>query len=646
MTPTDGKTKKTKKTVSTRAGGTTPRKGAGVVCHQCRAENAADSRFCSRCAAPLQTPAAVEAGDIGSQTVRASTVELARGNRLAGRYEIMEELGRGGMGKVFKVYDHKIGEIIALKLIRPEISAQDKAIERFKNELKFTRKITHRNICRMYDLGEEDFVHYITMEYVAGEDLKRFVKRAGPLNLGKAGAIAGQICDGLAEAHRIGAVHRDLKPQNIMIDAEGNAKIMDFGIARFTEMDRMTGSGVMIGTPEYMSPEQAEVKEVDARSDLYSLGVVLFEMVTGKVPFEGETALSLAMKHKMEIPRDPRELNPQVTAGLAALIARCLEKDPARRYESALDLKKALEDVAREFSTGERAVLVPAATPSPAPTPSAAPIAAPSAAAPAPVMRPKKPFPLIPAVAAGVLVVAAVIAVVLFTKSGPPVGTADEPASTTVTEAPAEKSAEIPDVGLKLPDKEMPKPAESGPKPAAADPKPKETKTTASQTGAAAKPQVAAPETAATEADRAAADLASGRMNGARNFAEKKRTDTASGVFLAAEEMNRNGMSAYTRRKFSDARCAFTVAENIYGMFADSRDDASRVKAIMKYVGRLREESTAALSKFPADPRLKDAQERFNRGEVAREKKDFAAAAREYAAAALDYEKIRRAIRK
>jgi Serine/threonine protein kinase len=302
MTASDTK-KKTKGTGAGRTPGPASKTEAVRICPACRAENAASSRFCGNCATPLQdTGAPLEAAPDGPRTVRASTVELARGNRLAGRYEIIEELGRGGMGKVFKAYDHKISEVIALKLIRPEISAQEKAIERFKNELKFTRRITHRRICRMYDLGEEDFLYYITMEYVAGEDLKRFVRRAGPLNAGKAVMIAGQICDGLAEAHRIGAIHRDLKPQNIMIDADGNAKIMDFGIARFTEMERVTGSGVMIGTPEYMSPEQAELGEVDARSDIYSLGVVLFEMVTGRVPFEGATPLSLAMKHKMEVP--------------------------------------------------------------------------------------------------------------------------------------------------------------------------------------------------------------------------------------------------------------------------------------------------------------------------------------------------------
>ncbi len=329
------------------------RKPSGFAPPVCRAENAASSRFCGNCATPLQdTGAPLEAAPDGPRTVRASTVELARRNRLAGRYEIIEELGRGGMGKVFKAYDHKISEVIALKLIRPEISAQEKAIERFKNELKFTRRITHRRICRMYDLGEEDFLYYITMEYVAGEDLKRFVRRAGPLNAGKAVMIAGQICDGLAEAHRIGAIHRDLKPQNIMIDADGNAKVMDFGIARFTEMERVTGSGVMIGTPEYMSlPSRPSRARSTPGSDIYSLGVVLFEMVTGRVPFEGH-ALSPAMKHKMEVPERPgmeRRFRPGWPRSSPVFWKRT-RPSGIRRPKSP---KAALEDAGRDIPTAE-----------------------------------------------------------------------------------------------------------------------------------------------------------------------------------------------------------------------------------------------------------------------------------------------------
>jgi serine/threonine protein kinase len=206
------------------------------------------------------------------------------------------------MGKVYKAHDTEIKEKIALKLIKPEISADKKTIERFQNELKFARKIGHRNVCRMYDLNKEEGSYYITMEYVSGEDLKSFIRRVGQLPSGKAISIAKQVAEGLAEAHRLGVIHRDLKPSNIMIDKDGNARIMDFGIARSMEMKGITGAGVMIGTPEYMPPEQAEAKEVDQRSDIYSLGVILYEMVTGRVPFEGDTALSIAMKHKGEEP--------------------------------------------------------------------------------------------------------------------------------------------------------------------------------------------------------------------------------------------------------------------------------------------------------------------------------------------------------
>ena len=173
---------------------------------------------------------------------------------------------------------------MALKLLNPEIAADEKAIERFRNELKYARKISHRNVCRMFDLSEEEGTQYITMEYVPGEDLKGTIRRVGQLSVGKAISISKQVCEGLAEAHRLGVVHRDLKPQNIMVDREGNARIMDFGIARSIKTKGITGTGVMIGTPDYMSPEQVEGKEVDHRSDIYALGVILYEMVTKLLP--------------------------------------------------------------------------------------------------------------------------------------------------------------------------------------------------------------------------------------------------------------------------------------------------------------------------------------------------------------------------
>jgi len=314
-----------------------------IKCPKCHFENPADTIYCGKCATPLKP--AEEISVPHTETIQISIKELSTGSTFAGRYQIIEELGKGGMGMVYKAHDTEIKEKIALKLLKPEIAADEKTIERFRNELKFARKIAHRNICRMYDLNEEEGTQYITMEYVPGEDLKSTIRRIGQLPIAKSISIAKQICEGLAEAHQLGVVHRDLKPQNIMIDKEGNVRIMDFGIARSLEAKGITEAGMIIGTPEYMSPEQVEGKEADQRSDIYMLGVILYEMVTGKVPFEGDTTLSIALKHKTEEPLDPREINAQIQEDLSRLILKCMEKDKKRRYQRAKELLSELSKI-------------------------------------------------------------------------------------------------------------------------------------------------------------------------------------------------------------------------------------------------------------------------------------------------------------
>ncbi len=328
-----------------------------MSCPKCRAPNPAGTRFCGHCGLDLKP------SDFPPATLSTSIQEIGRGSLMAGRYEVIEEIGAGGMGQVFKAYDRRLHEVVAIKAIRPEICADAQAMERFDNELRLARRIAHKNVARMFDVGTDEGLPYITMEYVSGEDLRSLIQRIGLLPMAKVLAVGRQIAEGLAEAHALGIVHRDLKPHNIMIDREGNARIMDFGIARFTKTKRMTEVGVLIGTPEYMAPEQIEGGDSDARSDLYSLGIILYEMTTGRLPFTGDTPLAVAMKQKTAAPLPPRGLNPQTPPALNELILKCLEKKPERRFAGANALAAALSGIERDLSTAERAVTLPVRRP-------------------------------------------------------------------------------------------------------------------------------------------------------------------------------------------------------------------------------------------------------------------------------------------
>jgi hypothetical protein len=260
---------------------------------------------------------------------------------LGQRYELLAEAGRGSMGNVYKARDRETGETVALKLLKPEIASDQAMMDRFKNELLFARKITHKNICRVHEFNRIAGVAFTSMEFVEGESLRSVLNRFGGLPVRKTLDLSLQMCSGLKEAHAQGIVHRDLKPENVMIDSQGNVKIMDFGIARSMEsMTRLTGS--MVGTPAYMAPEQVGGKPVDYRTDVYSLGLMLYEMFTGAPAFVADSPIAVAMKQLRESPRLPHEVEPTVPVDIERAILKCIEKEPARRFQSVAELEQAL----------------------------------------------------------------------------------------------------------------------------------------------------------------------------------------------------------------------------------------------------------------------------------------------------------------
>ncbi|HET6797532.1 MAG TPA: protein kinase [Gemmatimonadales bacterium] len=287
------------------------------------------------------------------ETVRPSGELLATGCLFAGRYEIQESLGAGGMGVVYRAFDREVGETIAIKAIKPEVKGLDPSLlERFKQELRLARKITHRNVVRTYDLGEVGGLHYITMEYVRGATVASLIKEAGRLAVPATLTIGKQVCRALEVAHEAGIVHRDIKPQNLLVDPTGFLKVTDFGIARLAGTDSHEGKGLtlegaVVGTPQYMAPEQLFGEPVDGRTDLYATGAVLFECVTGRRVYESSSTMVLAAHHLQEgeTPTDPASLNPEVPSAFSRVILKSLARKPADRWQTASELLHALEEV-------------------------------------------------------------------------------------------------------------------------------------------------------------------------------------------------------------------------------------------------------------------------------------------------------------
>jgi serine/threonine protein kinase/tetratricopeptide (TPR) repeat protein len=259
------------------------------------------------------------------------------------RYEIISVLGKGGMGSVYKAHDRELDRLVALKVIRPELARNAAIVDRFKQELRLSHLVTHTNVVRMYDLGEDAGMRYITMEFIQGRDLRTIIEESGKLEPVVAVGILRQICKALECAHNVGILHRDLKPQNIMLDDSGRVVVMDFGLARTIEGDGMTQSGALVGTMEYMSPEQALGKELDQRSDIFALGLICYEMLTGNMPFRAESALASLIKRTQEQADPIITLNPTVPGALSSIVAKCLERDVHSRYENIAAVLQDLE---------------------------------------------------------------------------------------------------------------------------------------------------------------------------------------------------------------------------------------------------------------------------------------------------------------
>ncbi|MGD9346149.1 MAG: protein kinase [Candidatus Aminicenantes bacterium] len=314
-----------------------------LQCPNCLSLNPEDSQYCSKCGSSLEEKEETISYAPDQEQTTKERIHYSPGQNFGKRYIIIEEIGRGGMGKVYKAEDKELGTTVALKVIKPKYSRNKHFIERFKKETLLARSISHENVIRIHDIGEVEGTKYISMDYIKGQNLRDLIQSSGKLTVETAFNITFDICEALKAAHKKGIIHRDLKPQNIMIDKNGNAYVMDFGLAKALQVQEVATQRAIVGTPQYMSPEQARGEKADKSSDIYALGTIIYEMLTGKPVFQAKTTQGYFTKHLYENPQEPSKINPRIPQLLEKSILKCLEKDRKKRFQSVDELLIDLE---------------------------------------------------------------------------------------------------------------------------------------------------------------------------------------------------------------------------------------------------------------------------------------------------------------